>query len=325
VVLVACGADDPDDGAVTSTHVGEDDAGGSDGGEDTDDGEEHGKDDAAEDGEDGEDDTGSGGEAQRCDPDAPFSTIRWLDELNALEDDGAFVGAPWPMPDELRLWVDVDWQLLEFSRASVDEPFGNPQPIPGLQHATQNRYAVSLSPDGLRAYFLQSTPDVFNTEHPEMATRDSIDLPFSETWALGLGHPDARISMVRHAAGQLFYLQALEGTPTQLLSDDQSDGQSSGTLTLPASEHSVSGYAVTTDALFLYFTERVEQAEGESSRRTQWTVRESVDDPFLPPIDVDGVADLVPRFNVRWVSEDRCVMYGIDSDSTDLLVLERDG
>ncbi len=312
------GAEDADgqassqDGSDDEAEAGE---GPAESGGDDDDSDDDGETDAA-----GE--TGTPEDPPRCDPNAAFSAMVWLDELNAIDDAGTHVGRVWPMPDELSLWVDIDWQIMELTRASVDEPFGDPQPVAGLEHASQNRYSVSLSPDGLRAYFQQSTPDVFNTEHPETAARDAIDEPFSETWALALGHPDARVFSVRRAAEQLFYLQAAEGTPTRLWVEDLANDTVSEVLSLEA-EHAVAGYATTADALTVFFTDRFDDEAGEQQRRTLWTVRESTDDRFLPPIAVDGVAELVPEFTVYWVSDDRCVLYGSDRDSGHVLTLRR--
>jgi hypothetical protein len=100
--------------------------------------------------------------ADRPDTGQPFPEVRIIEELNTstldypnfLSEDGLtlYFTTDFPHPGS-----SGSYDIYFSRRLSREEPFGEPQPVPGINSADSD-YAISLTADGLEAYFNSHRP-----------------------------------------------------------------------------------------------------------------------------------------------------------------------
>ena len=250
--------------------------------------------------------------APRCDPTAPFGEAVLVPELNSPSyDESARLTS-----DELTVYFSSarpggvgDFDVYVATRSSIDEPFGAPSIVGGLNTAGRER-SPTPTDDGLHLYVSTWVDDDWGLSR---ATRSSVAVPFGALSVVGeldaVAPAQEGQSYVLPDHRAVFYGSDMNGVWN--LFRAPYDGMTFGApLAISGAQINTSAYelfpVVTVDELTLVFVST--RPGGEGGWDIWMATRATTADGFGAPTNLsvlNGPAHEWPS----WISTDGCVLY----------------
>ena len=261
-------------------------------------------------------DAGDAPHAGACDLLAPFGTPAPVNELDTASiDEQAALSV-----DRLGVYFMSNRagasQVFTASRPTVTSPFGAPVPVMSLDSASYDTWNVSISGDGLTAYFVT---DEAGADHMYRATRASTLVGFAAKSPMPSPIRDGEQPYVVPDGNVLYY--SAGGAIVRAGLGQSVATQMQATLAVPP--HQVGIPVVTPDERTIYFA--VYDSGVFASYDIWMATRPSAGDAWSAPVPVselDTAAFEVPS----WISGDGCELYftrAADSGHWDIYVARR--
>lgn len=252
-----------------------------------------------------------------CDSTKNFAAPKLVASLSTA----AKEGTPRFTEDELTVYFDGErdgglgrFDLYTATRKSIDDDFGPPTPIPGVNSAI-NDFAPNLTPDGLTIIFERQNPlsldsNIFRATR--LATTDPFDPP-AEIANLNTADYEAT-PFTRGSADEIWFVTSRGGVPVdiQLATFVSGTGY---TVSTPANVNSP-GFddlapILSADKLALYFSSD-RPLTGFASYNVWVSTRSTPTGVFSEPIPVPNV-NSNSSDEPSWISKDGCRLYVVSN------------
>ena len=213
-------------------------------------------------------------------------------------------------PDERTIWfqrtsTSSGFDLYVATRASATAQFDPPSPV-GELDTTSNEYDLTVSPDGMHAYFASDRAGGLGSNDVWQATRDAAAAPFD----LVSLTPNVSSTQSDHATYYVpgaLYLVSDRGSGGDDIyrASEQSGGFASPLIIPELASPAADGYVVVqTDELHVWFS----STRGDAGFQMYEATRGTVNAPWSAPTVVAEFASFGQALP-GWISPDGCRMY----------------